>query len=135
MKLPSLALFVGCAILASPVARAHHSFAMFDLTQTVEKEGVVKDLQWTNPHVWLTIETMDAGTPEEWGFESGPTNYLLRSGWKRDSLKPGDKVVVTLHPMKDGSHAGSLMAVKLDDGKVLNLGVQGAKPDDQDKPQ
>ncbi len=119
----------------SPLARAHHSFAMFDLTQTVEKDGVVKDLQWTNPHVWLTIETMDGATPEEWGFESGPTNYLIRSGWKRDSLKPGDKVAVTLHPMKDGSHAGSLMSVKLEDGRVLNLGVQGAKPDEQDKTQ
>lgn len=116
------------------VASAHHSFAMFDLTKNLSMQGVVKEFSWTNPHVWLTIVAVDAkGAPEEWGFEGGPTALFLRSGWHRDTLKPGDKISLKYHPMKNGSHAGSLDEVTLADGKVMPLGIQGAKPGDAEK--
>ncbi len=130
----SLALLAATAMLVPSIAGAHHSFAMFDRDKTVELAGTVKTLQWSNPHVWLWIVVKNKdGEAEDWGFESGPTNTLMRAGWKRDTLKPGDKVNVTTHPMKNGSHAGSLATVALEGGQPLDLGIQGAKPEEGEK--
>jgi hypothetical protein len=94
-------------------AFAHHSFAMFD--QTVEKTlvGTIKEVQWTNPHIWLQVMVMDekTGAPVEWSIEGGSPNGLGRAGWKRNSIQVGDKVEITIHPLKDGTNGGSMMRV------------------------
>jgi hypothetical protein len=133
----SLAVVLAGAMLVVPqAADAHHSFAMFDRTQKGEKVGVVKEVRWTNPHVWIYILTPDdKGVPEEWGFETGPTNTLVRSGWKRDTIKTGDKVTIDYLPMKNGTHAGSMTLLTREDGTTMDLAVQGAKPEEGEKPQ
>ncbi len=131
--LPSLAV-AAAAMLVPGIGRAHHSFAMFDRERTVEMKGVVKEVQWSNPHVWFYIVVQNAdGVPEDWGFETGPTTVLLRNGWTRTTLKPGDKVSLTMHPMKNGAHAGSLASIASEGGPPLELGIQGAKPQDGEK--
>lgn len=108
-------------LLGAAPAMAHHSFAMFDLTKEVTVQGVVKQFSWANPHVWLDIVAKgDSGQAQTWGLESLAVGLLYRQGWTADSLKPGDKVTVVVHPMRDGTFGGQLMRVTLADGHVLN---------------
>ena len=102
---------------------------MFDGTKTLTIEGTVKELQWTNPHIWLEIV---ADKSEEWHFEGGPIAQLKNIGWSRDSLKPGDKVKLMIHPLRDGSKGGALMWVTLPNGMTLQGGgtvAQSTVPD------
>ena len=98
--------------LAAP-AWAHHSFAMFDQTSQKELVGTVKEVQWTNPHIWVQVLVKDdkTGQPVEWSIEGGSPNALSRQGWHRSSIKAGDAVAMTIHPLKDGTAGGSLMKV------------------------
>ena len=93
------------AFMLIPSAYAHHSFAMFDNTKDVVLEGTVKEFQWTNPHTWTQV--MVDGI--EWSIEGGSPNGLKRSGWTKTSMKPGDKIVMTIHPLKDGTPGGSFV--------------------------
>jgi hypothetical protein len=112
------------AYFAPAVASAHHSFAMFDVAKQVTVQGVVKQFTWANPHVWLDVVVTDEkGQAQTWGLESLAVGLLYRDGWTADSLKPGDKVTVLLHPMRDGTAGGQLMKVTLADGRVLNSGA------------
>jgi hypothetical protein len=98
-------------------AQAHHSFAAFDETKSVELSGTVADFRYTNPHIWIDILVTDAaGNVEQWGIESGPPSQLRPQGWTADILKPGDKVHASLHPRKDGVKGGSLITLTLSDG-------------------
>ena len=102
-------------------ASAHHSFAMFDNGKNITLEGTVKEFQWTNPHIWVQMMVKDAsGKDVEWSIEGGSPNGLSRQGWKRTSLKPGDKVTIVSHPLKNGEPGGSLVEVRIDGVKVGN---------------
>jgi hypothetical protein len=120
MRLKILGLAgVAAALLAVP-ALAHHSFAMFDATRTVELKGTVKEFQWTNPHSWLQVNVPDdKGAMHEWSLEMGSPGGLARTGWRPKTVVPGDKVTVSIHPLKDGTHGGQLLTVVLPDGKVM----------------
>jgi hypothetical protein len=110
--------------LACSTADAHHSFAMFDLAKDVTVEARIKEVQFTNPHVWLQIlVTDDKGVETEWSIESGAPGMMLRNGWKPSTLKPGDKVTLTMHPLRNGNPGGSLVKVKVPDGRVLGPGA------------
>jgi hypothetical protein len=114
------------ALLSAP-AMAHHSFAMFDRDKTITLTGVVKEFQWTNPHAWIYMMVSDeGGSPIEYGLEMQGTGQATKNGWRPDSVKPGDKVTVTMHPLKSGSHGGQLMTVVLSDGH--KLAVTGGAP-------
>jgi hypothetical protein len=105
------------------MATAHHSFAMFDLNKEVTVEAVVKEVQFTNPHVWIQIKVPDAkGRQTEWGIEAGARGMMTRAGWTSATLKPGDKVTLVMHPLKSGKPSGSLVRVTLPDGRVLGNG-------------
>ena len=106
-------------LVAAWSAFAHHSAAMFDDTKVVELSGTVKELQWTNPHVWLQMTVDEKGTKKEWSVEAGSPNTLSRNGWRSTSFKPGDTVSVRINPMKDGSAAGNFVGAKFDDGRTL----------------
>ena len=96
--------------LFAVTAHAHHSFAMFDNEKDQVLDGVVKEFQWTNPHIWIQVNVKSAdGKVVEYSVEGGSPNALRRQGWTKDSLKPGDQVVLTMHPLKDGSPGGSFM--------------------------
>ena len=108
------------ALLAAAPALAHHSFNMFALDKVVTVTGTVKDYQFKMPHVWFyMLVPKDGGAPEEWGFEAHSPNLVARKGWNINTLKPGDKISVTMHPRRDGSNAASVIYVTLANGKVL----------------
>ncbi len=101
-------------------AWAHHSFAMFDQSRQVSLNGTVKDFQWTNPHAWIEVAVPDGkGGEDVWSVELNSPNNLIRQGWKRTAMKPGDKVTVVINPLKDGKKGGLFNAVTLADGMVL----------------
>lgn len=115
---------VGCLTLSlvsfGKMADAHHSFAMFDRGQTESIAGTVKDIQLINPHGWLRVMVPDAkGVQNQWSLELGGAGQLERFGLTSDVIHPGDKVVVQLHPLKDGSYGGQLVSVTLPNGQVL----------------
>lgn len=113
-----LAAVMLCAI--ANAALAHHSFAMFDQTQTVILEGTVSDFQWTNPHAVIFVDIRTAeGDMETWLFSMNSPNNLRRQGWRKDTLKAGDKVTIVMHPLRDGGKGGMFVAVTLPDGTVL----------------
>ena len=114
-----LQTFAIVVTLAIP-ALAHHSAAMFDDAKVVEKKGIVKELQWTNPHVWLQVVIEENGKKTEWSLEGGSPNTLSRQGWRASTFKAGDVVTVRFNPMKDGSAAGQFIGAKFEaDGKTI----------------
>ena len=118
---------LAAALLMSGPALAHHSFAMFDMTQEKTVSGTVTDFQWTNPHSWIWLDVpTSAGASEQWGVEGMSPNFLERRGWSKNTLHRGDKVSVVVHPVKNGGHGGSFVRVTLPDGKVMNM--MGAYP-------
>lgn len=111
---------IAAALTAAP-ALAHHSFAMFDNSKSLTIEGTVKSFQWTNPHAWVQIMVRDAtGKEVEYSIEGGSPNGLSRQGWKRTSIKTGDKATVIIHPLKDGAAGGSLVQIAINGVKVGN---------------
>jgi hypothetical protein len=111
---------LAAAVACAPSAFAHHSGAQFDAARTVTVTGVVKAFDWTNPHTNVQVAAPGkGGGMETWEFECSSVNIIARHGWSRDALKPGDKVTVVAHPMKDGSSAGLLRTITLPGGKVL----------------
>jgi hypothetical protein len=104
-------------------AVAHHSFAMFDNQKNVTLEGTVKEFQWTNPHCWLRLVVTDpTGNAVEWNLEGQSPNGWVRQGWTRNSVQAGDKAEVVIHPLKDGSHGGSVVRVSVNGQRVGNGG-------------
>jgi len=108
------------ALLGAGVASAHHSTAMFDMRKDLTLDGTIKDFQWTNPHTWIVfVVPNQQGGMDEYGIEGMSPNYLVRNGWTKNTLKPGDKVQLTIHPLKDGRKGGFNVSVKFPDGKVM----------------
>jgi len=115
-------LAVGIAwLLTSVPASAHHSFAAeFDAAKPVRFTGAFTKIEWTNPHAHLYFDVKtDSGSVASWRVELGTPNDLLRGGWSRDSLKPGDRITVTGYAAKDGSRFVSGRSVTLGDGRLL----------------
>jgi len=121
----------GIALSLAAPALAHHSFAMFDAGKTITQTGIVKEYEWTNPHVWIHMMAPDAtGKPVEWSFEMQAIAQDTAGGWRPDSVKPGDKISIDFHPLKDGTRGGQLVAATLADGKRLGGPVR--RPGAQD---
>ena len=119
------------SVAVAATSFAHHSASMFDQTKRLEVKGTVKDFRWTNPHSWLVLTPTDASSAMgDFNIEMNGPGYLVRNGWKRESLKPGDTVTVTVAPLKDGSPGGTLIKVITADGKELSAtpGGGGAPP-------
>jgi hypothetical protein len=116
------ALLVTCALLAgAQTLVAHHAGTMFDENKTSELTGTIKEFQFTNPHSWIQVmvETKPGEAPKEWSVEWGSPNQLSRQGIRPSTFKAGTKVVMRVHPMRDGSAAGNFVAAKFEDGKVV----------------
>ena len=114
-----LGLVLGAALTRGS-AWAHHATTMFDYTKILTLSGAVREFQWTNPHSYVQILVPNgSGGFDEWSIEVGTPNVNARMGWRKDSLKSGDKIRITFSPMKDGSHGGTLRTATLADGRVL----------------
>ena len=101
-------------------ALAHHSPAAFDRTKKVTLVGTVKEFRWQNPHTWIEMEVPDEkGKTVVWGVELTSPTYLIRSGWKSNIIKPGDKISVVVNPVRTGEPAGIFLSLTLPDGREL----------------
>ena len=115
-----VALMCAAALaLAAPTVSAHHSGAMFDREKVIELKGTVKELQWSNPHIWIQVVAQENGATREWSLEGGSPNTLSRQGWRSTTFKPGDEVTFRFNPMKDGTAAGAFIGAKFSDGKTI----------------
>src|SRR5688500_8229930 len=109
------------AVLAEPAspAAAHHAATMFDTTKVIELTATIKELQWTNPHIWIQVYVQKPdGTREEWSIEGGGPNSLSRQGWRPTTFKPGEVVTMRINPMRDGTPAGLFVGVRFADAKT-----------------
>jgi hypothetical protein len=111
-------------MLTAGSALAHHSFAMFDQSKSVTLQGTIKDFRWTNPHVFiqLLVKT-EGGSEAEWSIEMSSPEHLARVGWRPGTLKPGDKVSLVIHPMRDGSTGGQYLSGTGPDGPLAGSPV------------
>ena len=107
-------------LLAPPVA-AHHSGAMFDTAHTVTLTGVVRQFQYTNPHCYIQIEVEGGSSAREWSVEMAAPSHLQRMGWRKATLKPGDRIKVTIAPLRNGDPGGEVREVTKADGSPLDL--------------
>ncbi|HEU4617725.1 MAG TPA: DUF6152 family protein [Gammaproteobacteria bacterium] len=125
-----LTVAVGAALLgaAAVPALAHHSFAAeFDINRPIAVDGVVKKMEFSNPHSWLHVEvTTASGEKQEWMFEGGAPNALVRRGWNRNSVPAGTKVHVEGFQARDRSFRASGRVITLPDGSSLFMGSTGA---------
>ena len=103
---------------------AHHSFAAeYDDNKPLSLTGVVVKWELINPHGWITLDAKDAdGKVIRWMIETGNPNALIRAGWRKDSLKPGDQVIVQAYQAKDGSRTANGRSVTLPDGRKVLAG-------------
>jgi hypothetical protein len=110
-------------------APAHHSGAAeFDSTKKVDLTGVVTNVEWTNPHAHFYMDVKDSnGNVVNWNLELASPNVLIRNGWKRNSVKPGDTVSVTGVRAKDSSNYASAGVITFPDGHKLTF-LAGEEP-------
>src|SRR5262245_59298749 len=114
------ACFAVIGSLVALSASAHHSFAIFDHTQTVTLEGKVASFQWTNPHGYLALDVTDGPKKaEHYTIELTSINMLQRAGWKSSDVKAGDAVTAVIAPLLNGDPGGLLLELKVPDGRTL----------------
>jgi hypothetical protein len=109
-----------CFLAVSVPLAAHHGAAGYDLDKQLIMKGTVTDWLWANPHCFLKYDTKDdAGNLAHWAVEvSNPTD-MVRRGWSKHSLNPGDEVTLTVRPAKNGAPVGQLLKVVLPNGQTL----------------
>ena len=112
-------VLVVTALFAGPLF-AHHGNAGVDMTKKVVLKGVVTDWRWQNPHSILKFDVKaDDGSIVHWSTETNNPADMVEKGWTAKSIKIGDEITVTLHPVKNGSPVGILMQLTLPDGRTL----------------
>ena len=101
---------------------AHHGNAAYDDKNPITIKGTVTEFAWTNPHVQIYLDVKDAkGAVAHWSVETYSPGKLIRAGWSKDVIKPGDVVSIDLIPAKNGAPVGFLHKLVLPNGKVLAL--------------
>ena len=111
MRLSTVCLLIAVSLMLVAVkpVTAHHSFdAEYDSKKPITVSGIVTKLDWVNPHAFVFIDSKDeSGAVKNFKIEMGPPYALVRGGWKRDTVKIGDKVTVeAAAAAKDGTSAG-----------------------------
>jgi hypothetical protein len=118
----SMAMLVCMLAPASPIL-AHHSRAMFDVTQNITYRGFVKEYKWQNPHSHIVVvvgdDATDRSTVGIWDIEASSVGIMVSQGWNRTSFKPGDRITVVAHPSRNGSRDVLLFYAIKPDGTRL----------------
>ena len=106
MKAKRVALLASVNLLFAAVPiHAHHRLELvYDETKPIVLKGTVTKIDWSNPHVLLYLDGV--GSQMNWKLEMGSPNALLRTGWKIDTFRRGDHVMVNAYPARDGSNLG-----------------------------
>jgi len=127
MRMRNVVTFTAGLLLAAGPVLAHHAFsAEFDAKKSLMLRGVVKKVEWINPHTWIHIDVKKQdGTVETWMIEGGTPNTLLRRGITKNSLVPGTEIVVDGFQALDGSTRANGRDVTFPDGRKLFLGSSG----------
>lgn len=113
-------------VIGLPLWAHHGSRVSYDMTRQVTMAGTVAEFQWQNPHVYVIYDVKDdSGKTVRWGAETYSPIVMIRDGWTKNELKPGDKVTVTLWPAKIGAPRGFLAKLVGPDGKVTDLTQRG----------
>jgi hypothetical protein len=100
---------------------AHHGAAAFDTSKTLTLKGTVVEWLWSNPHCLLQFDVVgDDGKVVRWVGETQNPVTMVNGGWSKFSFKKGDKVTVTMQPVKADTKAGRIMTVLLPNGETLN---------------
>jgi hypothetical protein len=108
------------ALLVSSTAFAHHSMSAYDRNRTATMKGTVTEFSFSNPHAELYFDVRDdKGTIQKWTAESPNPYRLAKSGWVKDSLKPGDEITVVGNPAKNGSPIMRLNKIIMANGQTL----------------
>jgi hypothetical protein len=121
---PAFLLATYLVIGASTPAAAHHSFAAeFDANKKVTLTGTVTKVEWSNPHARFYVDVKDeTGKIVNWDFELASPNGLMRRGWTRNSLKPGDVVIVIGYGAKNAPYVGNASSITMSDGRKMFAG-------------
>src|SRR5215469_1754142 len=119
LRLMALAIALGTLPVATP-SFAHHSTAMYNMTNPVTVTGTVKRFEWTNPHAYIYMEVNDEkGAKVEWAIEMMSLNHLKSYGWTHSTVKPGDVISCTGGSAKSGDPAMLSSLIKLADGRMI----------------
>jgi Family of unknown function (DUF6152) len=126
--------WAGIAVATFPVW-AHHSGAMFDRTKVLRLEGTIVKYDYVNPHSWITLTVPDPqGKPVMWGVEGFTPNAMKNWGLTPNTVKPGDKLVVTVHPLRDGRKGGSIIEITLASGHHVDTTLPERIGQGEEKP-
>ena len=105
-------------------ASAHHSQSEYDSKAKVDLEGIVTKLEWKSPHAWVYLDVAgDKGEKVNWSFELPSPVTLMRRGWTRDSLKPGDRIKVSGARAKNFPTIGLANSIRDNTGKPMFTGI------------
>jgi hypothetical protein len=118
----AIAVLAGVAtLLAAVPAVSHHAFAAeFDINKPVKLTGAITKIEWTNPHAWLFVDAKDAdGNTKNWAIELVGINDLLRLGWGRNRVQPGDVISVDGFGARNGTNTANAASVSLANGELL----------------
>lgn len=119
-QLAALLAVLGAVCFDATPGLAHHSNVAFEVTKVITITGVVKNFEWRNPHTWVIMTVDDGkGGKVDWAVEGRAPGVLLRAGWTKNSLQPGEMITVDMSPAKDGSKTGLVARVTKADGTIL----------------
>jgi hypothetical protein len=130
MKLAFASLVGAAWLLAAAPAVSHHAFAAeFDINRPVKLSGAITRIEWTNPHAWLFVDAKDTnGATQNWAIELVGINDLLRLGWGRNRVKPGDVVSVDGFGARNGTNTANAASVSLANGELLWASTPKERP-------
>ena len=111
-------LAAGFALAAASTAMAHHSHGNYEMTEYIRMVGTVTEIHWINPHSWIYLEvTGEDGQSDVWALEGASVIELRREGWAEESIRPGDRIAVRCHQLRDRSNGCLLGFVTTDGGE------------------
>ena len=129
LKVAASVVFVMALLAASGPAWAHHGNSAYDEEHWITLTGTVTEFLWTNPHCQIFLDVKDPkGAVVNWAIESQSPGILRRNNWTRTSVKPGDRITITLAPAKNGAPVGFSGnkdgKIVFPDGQILKMDVR-----------